>query len=182
MTKVAWLGAGAVAVLAVVLWPRDVEDAGRKETPVPGKFEVREVTAEERRRDFERREREARSDALREKITEALLAGDSVSAELSMVAWFEVDPEAVEEWVAVQEEPEALDEGLSALAFHLGDHERRDEAVRWAERIENGNRRETTLRDIYALALRKREMTLEEVPLAELPEWVREDLMNGRGD
>lgn len=113
------------------------------------------------------------------RIREIINAGKTSELQSAAVAWFRDDPLAVSEWLDRQPDLEAFSSAISAIAYHLSETNDLESALTWAESVPDKTLRNDTYHGILGIALRERQITVEQLDLTGLPDEIISDLQSG---
>lgn len=115
------------------------------------------------------------------RIIRAITEDDLPALQSAALSWFEQDPTAARDWLAMQSTYEELQPAISYIAASISEKGDINTAVEWTALLTEGTLRDNTLFDIHALALRNGWITPEEISLDLIPPDRREELLSGAG-
>ncbi len=113
------------------------------------------------------------------RIARAISENDLPAIQSAALSWFEHDPSAARDWLAVQSTYDDLQPAISFIAFRISEKGDLTVAMEWAKLLPDGNLRDDTLFDIHAVALRNGRITAAEIPLDAIPPDRRSELLSG---
>jgi hypothetical protein len=113
------------------------------------------------------------------RIARAISENDLPALQSAAFSWFEQDPVAARDWLAMQSTYEDLQPAISFIASRISEKGDLTTALEWSALLPDGIIRDDTLFDIHALALRNGRITASEITLDAIPPERRADLLSG---
>ena len=116
-------------------------------------------------------------------IVQAIADNNLPALQSAALSWFQQDPAAARDWLAAQSNLDDLQPAISYIAHHISENGDLPSAIEWANILTDPTTREDTLFGIQALALRNRQITLDQInPQGLSPERLDELRSGAAGD
>lgn len=116
-------------------------------------------------------------------IAKAISENNLPAIQSAALTWFEHDPTAARDWLASQSNLDDLQPAISYIAQRISENGDLPSAIEWANILTDPTAREDTLFGIQALALRNRQITLDQInPQGLSPERIEELRSGAAGD
>ena len=113
------------------------------------------------------------------RISRAISENDLPAIQSAALSWFEQDPMAARDWLAMQSTYDDLQPAISHIACGISEKGDLNTALEWTKLLPEGTLRDNTLFDIHALALRNGKITASEITLDAIPPDRRAELLSG---
>jgi len=113
------------------------------------------------------------------RIARAISEDDLPAVQSAALSWFEKDPAAARNWLAMQATYDDLQPAISYIASKVAENGDLETALEWTALLPGGTLRDDTIFDIYALALRNGKITAAELDLDGLPPDRQAELLSG---
>lgn len=112
-------------------------------------------------------------------IARAISENDVPAIQSAALSWFEQDPAAARDWLAMQTTYDDLQPAISFIASRISEKGDLETALAWTKLLSDGTLRDDTIFDIHALAIRSGRIVASEMTLDEIPPDRREELLSG---
>jgi hypothetical protein len=112
-------------------------------------------------------------------ITQAIKTGDLGSLNSKVAAWFDADPVATRDWLATAHSLESLQPALLMIAAKISQGNDPENALAWAENLSDHETHEQMVFDIYTIASRNHQFTVDQLRAAPLPAHLISELLSG---
>jgi len=96
-------------------------------------------------------------------INQNLLCGFGFIIVAIALSWFEQDPTAARDWLAMQTTYDDLQPAISYIVSRISEKGDLKTALEWSALLKDGTLRDDTIFDIHALALRNGKITVSEI-------------------
>ncbi len=106
-------------------------------------------------------------------------AGDFENLNFAFATWFDRDPIAARDWLALQKSLDNLQPAIAMVAGKIAQDGDPTNGLEWAKLLHPGSQQEQTYFDIYALAARQNQFTPDQLKSAPLPAARIEELLSG---
>lgn len=117
------------------------------------------------------------------RIAAAISRNDLPAIQSAALSWFEQDPVAARDWLAMQPTFDDLQPAISYIVSRISEKGDLKTALEWSALLTDGTIREDTLFNIHALALRNHQITFPEInPEGISPERLQELQSGAAGD
>lgn len=113
------------------------------------------------------------------RIARAISQNDLPAIQSATLSWFEQDPVAARDWLAMQPTYDDLQPAISYIASRISEKGDLNTALEWTALLPGGTLRDDTIFGIYALALRNGMITASEINLDGLPPDRQTELLSG---
>ncbi len=113
------------------------------------------------------------------RIARAISENDLPAIQSAALSWFEQDPVAARNWLAMQSTYDDLQPAISYIASRVSERGDLNTALEWTRLLPDGTLRDDTIFDIHALALRNGMITASEIMIEGIPPDRREELFSG---
>jgi hypothetical protein len=113
------------------------------------------------------------------RIARAISEDDLPAVQSAALSWFEKDPVAARNWLAMQPTYDDLQPAISYIASRVAENGDLETALEWTALLPSGSLRDDTIFDICALALRNGKITASEINLDGLPPDRQAELLSG---
>lgn len=118
----------------------------------------------------------------KENILRLLAAGEFLLAQAAISEWFTADPAAAAAWLEAQPSFADFQPAISQIAKDMAESGYPEEALEWAELLEQGADRDQTIFRIYATGRRYHWLSDEQIRAAPFPPKQIADLLSGAAD
>jgi hypothetical protein len=113
------------------------------------------------------------------RIARAISEDDLPAVQSAALSWFEKDPAAARDWLAMQSTYDDLQPAISYIASRIAEQGDLKTALEWTALLPVGTLRDDTIFNIHALALRDGRITASEIWLDGIPPDRHADLFSG---
>lgn len=113
------------------------------------------------------------------RIVRAIAENDHPAIQSAAFSWFEQDPAAARNWLAMQQTYEDLQPAISYIASRISEKGDLKTAIEWSALLPDCTLRDDTLFNIHALALRNGRISASEIKLDVIPPDRHAELLSG---
>ncbi len=113
------------------------------------------------------------------RIARAISENDLPAIQSAALSWFDQDPTAARDWLAIQPTYDDLQPAISYIVSRISEKGDLKTALEWSALLSYGTLRDDTIFNIHALALRNGRITASEINLDEIPPERRSELLSG---
>lgn len=113
------------------------------------------------------------------RIARAISENDLPAVQSAALSWFEQDPTAARDWLAMQSTYDDLQPAIRFIASRISEKGDLNTALAWTNLLPDGTLRDDTLFDIHALALRNGKISVSEITSDAIPPDRHAELLSG---
>ena len=114
-----------------------------------------------------------------DRIASIISQNDHPAIQSAALSWFEQDPTAARDWLAMQTTYDDLQPAISYIVSKISENGDLKTALEWSALLKGGTLRDDTIFEIHALALRNGKITVLEINPDLIPPARIEELLGG---